>query len=243
VSDIHALVGAYAVDALDDDERAAFERHLAGCAECRAEVASLREAAGQLAETTATEPPAELRDRVLAGISTVRPLPPVVEPLAAHRRARRARRVRLAALAAAAAVVAAVGVGGAVLHPWSDDTSQVTPSAVDAVLAAPDARTSKLDFDNGASATVTHSDSLGEAVLQTRRMPPPPPGKVYQLWLDQPGVGMVPAGLMKQVPDQTVLLEGDAATATAAGITVEPPGGSTSPTSDPIALFDFGKKA
>ncbi len=38
MSDIHALSGAYAVDALDDIERAQFERHLAECAECRAEV-------------------------------------------------------------------------------------------------------------------------------------------------------------------------------------------------------------
>ena len=36
--DIHSLVGAYAVDALDDAERARFEQHLAACAECRAEV-------------------------------------------------------------------------------------------------------------------------------------------------------------------------------------------------------------
>ncbi|MFC6343639.1 zf-HC2 domain-containing protein, partial [Nocardioides hankookensis] len=47
-NDIHALVGAYAVDAVDDLERAAFERHLAECADCRDEVASLREAAGLL---------------------------------------------------------------------------------------------------------------------------------------------------------------------------------------------------
>ena len=36
--DIHALSGAYAVDALDDVERARFERHLANCEACRAEV-------------------------------------------------------------------------------------------------------------------------------------------------------------------------------------------------------------
>ena len=78
MSDIHALSGAYAIDALDDIERAQFERHLAKCAECRAEVESLREASAMLAETTAVEPPADLRDRLLAEIRTVRPLPPVV---------------------------------------------------------------------------------------------------------------------------------------------------------------------
>jgi anti-sigma factor RsiW len=77
MSDIHALSGAYAIDALDDIERAQFERHLAQCAECRAEVESLREASAMLAETTALEPPADLRSRLLAEIKTVRPLPPV----------------------------------------------------------------------------------------------------------------------------------------------------------------------
>src|SRR5205085_621429 len=75
-SDIHALSGAYAVDALDGDERAQFEEHLAGCADCRSEVESLREAAALLAETTATTPPAGLRDKLLSGITTLRPLPP-----------------------------------------------------------------------------------------------------------------------------------------------------------------------
>ena len=42
MSDIHALSGAYAVDALDDIERAQFERHLAECPACRSEVDSLR---------------------------------------------------------------------------------------------------------------------------------------------------------------------------------------------------------
>jgi anti-sigma-K factor RskA len=239
MSDIHSLSGAYAVDALDDIERAAFERHLTECAECRAEVASLREAAGLLGETEATEPPAALRDRVLAGISTVRPLPPVVAPPAPRRHGRK---LRLASLAAAAAVIAALGVGGAVWHPWTDQHSD-SQNVADAVFSATDARSSKLDFDNGASATVVHSDTVGRAVLVTRKMPPPPSGKVYQLWLQQPGQGMVSAGVMPAKSDQTVILKGDAATATAAGITVEPEGGSPKPTTEPIALFDFGRHA
>ena len=47
-ADIHALSGAYAVDAVDDIERAEFERHLATCADCREEVASFRATAVQL---------------------------------------------------------------------------------------------------------------------------------------------------------------------------------------------------
>src|SRR5918999_1118607 len=75
MSDIHALSGAYAVDAVDDIERASFERHLAECPSCRAEVASLRETSAALAGVGAavwqpwqddTSPTLTAADRVLA---------------------------------------------------------------------------------------------------------------------------------------------------------------------------------
>ena len=231
--EIHALSGAYAVDALDDIERAQFERHLAECAECRAEVASLRSTAALLSETTATAPPASLRERVLADIATVRPLPSARPAGGATRR-----RFRLAALAAAAAVVAAVGTGVVVTQPWSDDSSQVQLSAVDQVLQADDAERYTQAID-GSEATMVRSPSLNKAVLVTKNMAPPPEGKVYELWLDHEGVGMVPAGLMAQGGEQMILLEGDPATATGAGITVEPAGGSEEPTLPPVTLFAF----
>ena len=86
--DVHKLTGAYAMDALDELERARFEQHLAQCEDCRAEVAELRETAALLAETTAVTPPASLRDSVLAGISQVRPLAPEVPTLAQALKAR-----------------------------------------------------------------------------------------------------------------------------------------------------------
>ena len=231
MTDVHALSGAYAVDALDDIERAAFERHLAECADCRTEVAGLRETAALIAETTATEPPAALRARVLAEISTVRPLPPEIPAPVARRRG-------LRLLLAVAAAVVLVGAGAVVWQqPWADDSSS-TVATPDQVLSAPDAQSSSVELSGGASATVTYSDSVGKAVIETHDMPPPPDGKVYQLWLQQPDEGMVSAGLMPD-PSQTVLLSGDAATATAAGITVEPEGGSPEPTTTPIALFDL----
>jgi len=82
------------------------------------------------------------------------------------------------------------------------------------------------------------SRSLNEAVLLTHNMPAPPRGKVYELWLQDPDQGMLPAGLMPDGATQ-VLLAGDATDAVGAGITVEPPGGSRVPTSDPVLLFSF----
>src|SRR4051794_23204496 len=74
--EIHALSGAYAVDALEPAEKALFEAHLAACTACQAEVAELQEATALLGGTASTEPPPALRDSVLAGIRSVRPLPP-----------------------------------------------------------------------------------------------------------------------------------------------------------------------
>ncbi len=246
---IHALSGAYVVDALDDHEREHFEAHLPHCADCRAEVASLREAAALMADDAALTPPPSLRDNVLAGITTVRPLPPEVPP-PDERPApeapagdvlplrRRPRRLRLALAAAAAVVVTAVGVGIAT-QPWSEETTQL--SAADRVLAAPDAKRISLEFQDGSRATVVRSVKEGRAVLVTEDMAAPPTGKVYEVWLQDPAGSMVPAGLMKGQGDQKVLLRGDASKYDGVGITVEPAGGSPEPTSKPIALFDFSK--
>lgn len=237
-SEIHALSGAYAVGALDETERAQFERHLAQCSECRAEVASLREAAAALADDGAVAPPPALRDAVLADIGRVRPLPPETD-----RRSPAASR-RLPLLVAAA-VLAAVGVGVAVTEPWdrTDGTSQQQLTASERVLRAPDAQEVSVHLPGGASATVTRSVREGRAVITTHDMDAPPPGRVYQLWLQQSDGSMTDAGLMPERADQTMLLEGDAADVTGAGITVEPAGGSPQPTSDPIALFDLSGSA
>jgi anti-sigma factor RsiW len=245
--DIHALSGAYAVDSLDDLERARFEAHLADCAACLEEVASLVEAAGLLGATAATEPPAGLRDRVLADIATVRPLPPVapvgapvatpaVTPAVPRHVVRRR---RLPALLAAAAAIVVLGTGVTVWHPWQDDTTHHGPSAADRVIQAADVSKQTVSMSGGVEMTLYRSASLGRAVLTTQNMPSPPSGKVYELWLQNPAGQMEPAGLMPVAANQKILLDGDAKVATAAGITVEPEGGSPAPTTDPIALFDF----
>lgn len=244
-NDVHALSGAYAVDALDEGERVRFEEHLRQCAECRAEVASLQEAAAALA-TDDVAPPASVRDRVLAGIDGIRPLPPVVgagdhpEPsdeLAARRRLRRAPLAsRLPLLVAAAAVVLLLGV----LVPrlgLGDDERPAPPTVAEQVLAATDATRVEKHFPDGAEAVVVVSRKVGHAVIQTRDMAPPPEGEDYQLWLQTPSGEMQPAGVMPDVRDSTTVLVGDASRATGVGITVEPDGGSKQPTSEPIAFF------
>jgi hypothetical protein len=259
-ADIHGLVGAYAVDAVDEQERTDFELHLAECPECQAEVSSLRAAAEQLSLMSETAPPSSMRDAVLTSIRTVRPLPPLeaqsrgpvasgpvgapspavdaprpTETNVLHFRPRR----RVTTWLAAAAAAAALFIGGVTWSPW-DNGSSPRVSATEQVLAAKDAQRYEKVI-GGAKATIVRSASLGKAVIIADHMPAAPDGKDFQLWLDQPNRGMVSAGVMPHgsADTVTVLLSGDAATATGAGITMEPAGGSPSPTTAPVALFAF----
>jgi anti-sigma-K factor RskA len=236
-SDIHALSGAYAVDALDDGERAQFEKHLAACAACRAEVQSFRETTALMTTTEAEEaPPASLRATVLAGISQVRPFPPEAsaeeapEPVSTVVTLRRR---LLPTLVAAVTVLVLVTAGAFAWHPWR--SSQTT--VAEQVLNAPDAVkvTEKVPGGNGTLKLVV-SASLKRAVMVGHDVPEPASGKTYQLWLKQPGQGLVSAGLMPDSQEATVLT-GDAATATAAAISVEPETGSAHPTGPVVAVF------
>lgn len=252
MTDIHALSGAYAIDAVSDDERVAFEAHLSQCVTCRLEIDSLREATALLAETTAVEPPAELRSTILGSIASVRPLPPVVAPPSHPARADLdqeseygaevvANRRWMRPLLAAAAVVLIGGIGVAVTQPWNGDDpgSSQTTNLAQRVLAAEDADRVTLEFPDGAEATVVRSVREGRAVIVTSAMPAAPEGTDYVLWLQSPDGAFNAAGVMPPAADQTVLLDGDASEAVSAGITIESDPTVQAPTTDPIAVFAF----
>jgi hypothetical protein len=153
------------------------------------------------------------------------------------KRAERSRRAPLRQWLAGAAAAAVLATGGLVWHPWSPDASTVQLTASQQVLQAKDAQRFEQKV-GAASATVVRSPSLKKAVIVTSNLPAPPEGKVYELWLQQ-GTTMVPAGLMPAGQASTVLLEGDAASAHAVGITAEPAGGSKTPTLPPVALISL----
>lgn len=232
--DIHSLSGAYAVDALTADERAAFEDHLEHCAACRDEVDSLGEAAGQLSLLTAEEPPPSLREEVLGLVATVRPEPPRVNEAAPRRRPW----TWLAA--AAAAVVVALGIGIGITEPWDTGSDSGGLTVAEQIERAEDVQRLSVSFDDGARATVVRSENLGRAVIETSDMPQAPAGRRYVLWLQDPQGQMRNAGAMPADPGDTTLeFRGDAGAATAAGITIESDPAAPAPTSEPIALFPF----
>ena len=244
--DIHTLSGAYALGALDADEAAAFEGHLGSCAACRDEVRSLTESTAALADVVATPAPDRLRTSVLAGISEVRPLPPLVpaeperidEPARTDEVAARRRPARSTVWLRVAAAVLAVVAAGAVWRTvaLTAQVDSITASAADvsAVITAPDATTVSASISTGGRAAVVASKQRGQAVLVADGLAPAPAGKTYQIWfLDSSGAatsaGFVPAG-----DHSAVLLQGDPAKAAAVGVTLEPAGGSPQPTTKPV---------
>lgn len=105
--DLHELTAAYALDALNADERHEFESHLLGCERCRTELAALSETVERLAYAAeGPVPPAELRGRILVA---AREDPPNVVAL----RPRRTRLYAGSALAAAACAALAIGLWAA----------------------------------------------------------------------------------------------------------------------------------
>jgi anti-sigma-K factor RskA len=243
--DQHTLTGAYALDALDDNERRMFEEHLETCADCPAEVAEFAATAAYLGTAVAVQPPPQLRDRVLTQIRQVRQLPPEpgnVVPLRAVSR----RRFNL--LAAAASILAVLAIALGVVAYQSDQRAdelaaetqqrqeQVDALAAEAqriadVLAAPDAQRTVGEVRDGGAAAAVASEELGEVVLLTRDLPALAEDLTYQLWFID-AEGPVSGGVLDVPPDGdlTLVTEGDLEGVTTIALSVEPSGGSEQPT-------------
>ncbi|GGL44278.1 anti-sigma factor [Phycicoccus endophyticus] len=235
--DLHHLTGAYAVDALDAEERAAFERHLPGCAACRDEVAELRAAAQTLGALTEATPPVGLRAAVLGGVSTVRPLPPRDEadsvlPL------RRRRRARAASWLAAAAAVVLLVAGGLAWSPWSREEPART--ALEQVERATDAAT-VTSRSGEVTATLAYSHELDRSAIAVSGLPSAPEGKTYQLWYIGADESARGAGFLVPADDGEgeSVLRGSLRGAKAVGVTLEPAGGSPEPTTDPLMVMSL----
>ena len=261
------LAEVYALNAVDDAERAAIEAYLASAPP--SERAAFDERVRQARETLATsfaaeeEPPPGLLERIMTSLpaqdSAAPPdaqgpsvLPPVVarpvrepsEPsvtdeLGAARK-RREERHRPQGMrnwlvgVAAAAVIALGGVGvGAYVANQNDPLNQV--------LQAGDVRQATVDVIGGGTATVSVSSSKDAIVVKMNDVPAPPAGKVYQMWLiPKDGSAPVSQGLMDaEALSKPAVVKG-ISTAAALGITVEPAGGSASPTMPTVAAAPLG---
>ncbi|MGW3864601.1 anti-sigma factor [Streptomyces sp. NPDC005047] len=240
-AELHTLTGAYALDALEEEERFAFERHLAGCESCGQEVRELTATAARLGLAASLPAPPGLKVQVMGRVAEVRQQPPD-SPDSASASRRRGRVMRWA-LAACLAGVAALGGTTLWQYQRAEEAGHEAREAraeadrVARVLSAPDARVASADVDGAGRGSVVVSRGQDEAVFITSSMAEPPEGKVYQLWFAD-GDRMRPAGLMNPSrTDQSVPMTGSVGAASAVGVTLEPAGGSEQPTTSPLALL------
>jgi anti-sigma-K factor RskA len=228
--ELAASSGAYALDALGADEAQDFEALLQRSPGLRAEVTELTDTAVELGLAVAPEaPPADLRARVLAGIATTPQLAETVDdvrvapvtPIAWYRRP-------AGALAAAAAAVV-LAAGGAVGAGIAQSTAAA--SRVAAIAAAPDAEHATARIAGGGTARVVWSDRLARSGVELDALPALGLDRTYQFWYID-GSHARSAGTSPAVGD--VVLTGALHRGDVIGITVEPAGGSSAPTSAPI---------
>jgi anti-sigma-K factor RskA len=242
---LHSLAAPYALDALEPGERVRFEKHLAKCARCAAEVRTLSEDAVRLAWSTSAPPPAALRERVLAAVRTTAQepvrarepqLPPHVwgmRPPPGRVRERRPLFVPFAtATAAAALVVASLFAVQANLQQEQLDAERAQVREIAHVLAAPDARASTGRDAEGRSIGVIASVAEGRAVVTLGGYADLPGDRVRQLWLMRPGAQPRSLGLFDG--DTPLVASGLDTSAASLAVTVEPDGGSPQPTTQPV---------
>jgi anti-sigma factor RsiW len=223
--DVHALTGAYVLDAVPEFERAAFERHLAECDACTQEVRELQETATRLGQAAAAEPPSHLRGQVLARISQVRQLPPdpVSHPEPSRGRPRWALRISTAAAAVLLVISSVLGVLLVRERQAGEDGRTLAATLV----GASDAKVVN-GQGGGGSATMVVSRSQGRALVLAN-LPGLPGDKVYQAWLIN-GDDTQSAGLLRG----RVLDVAGLGNAKSVGVTIENAGGADKPSMRPI---------
>jgi len=255
-TDLHTLAGAYALDAMSDADRARFDQHLASCDACVQEIRGLREATARLGASAAVRPRAELKARALRAASQTRQLPPFARDASPGPRRRRAyaaiagtsgpgRRpwlTRLVTALAAGSVAVAVAMGVLALGAQHRlDLDQVRGHAIAAVLNAPDVTMLTAEVTSGGTATVLESRREGSLVFTAAGLRALPAAKSYELWLMGPA-GTRAAGMLTRSKAGMVgpMVVSGLAADDRMGLTVEPAGGSSRPTSAPIMMIGLG---
>ena len=237
-ADYKEMLPAHALSALDPSEAQALNEHLAGCAECRQELADWENTAAALAlNAPPAEPSPDVRERIMNAVRIDTDASAGkdgrVIPFASPRRNVWTSFGSLGAIAAVILFVALI-VGIVVL--WQQNRRLREENQLVELLNEPGSRLTELKGTpqaSGALAKLAYNKN-GRALLVAKGLPPAPPGKEYQLWFivgsnpPVPGKTFAPdnAGrgtLSDQVPRQAL----DSAVF---AITLEPAGGVSAPT-------------
>jgi anti-sigma factor RsiW len=225
-------LASWLLGALPEDEERAFTEHLEECPVCREDAASLRVAADALPASAPPLPaPPDLKGRIMAVVEreaelvaaaddgTQRPAP-ARTPLLRRLREGLASRPQLA-LASVLAVLVLAGAGLLGQQLLSDDV-----------------RTVEATVEKTPELVATHAQlEIGDdqARFVTSKLPAPPQGRVYQLWIAR-GSTIDPKKRLFTPHDgsATVTIPGSMRGVSQVMVTDEPAGGSAAPTGEPI---------
>jgi len=251
--ELFALAASYALGATSPDETAAVEAAIPASPELAAEVASFREVVAELAQLKPVVPSPIVRERLLQRIhrppAAVKPSDRAVVVLQPRRWLARG-----PAIAAAASILLIAGVGGEALvlarRARSAEAARELiarslehrETTLNTLLhAEKDLRVIHLkaaDTVVGPGIQFFWNEKHAAGVAHAFRLPPAPPGHAYQLWTIVDGHPRS-VKVFDSDPDGHALVEGltlprTSRGATAIYVTVEPIGGSPSPTTEPF---------
>jgi anti-sigma-K factor RskA len=208
---------AYVLGALEADEAEAFGRHMESCVVCRDEVAAFQQVTNALPMAAPQYPvPRALRRRVVGAVRA---------DAAAQGKAARSP-WRWPALALPRPRLLAGGLAALILALAVGLELGSSGSAGTRVIAA-----------SVGSADVRVSGSHAELVVH--HLPPPPPGHIYELWLQRGHTSPAPTHALFSVTragSSDVGVPGDVHGVSRLMVTAEPAGGSLMPTAMPVIV-------
>jgi hypothetical protein len=242
---IAELLGAYALDAVENDERDAVEWHLRECRACQLEVAEHRDTISFLGPSSLRAPDG-LWDRIAGSLEENPPpleMPPVV-PLAAERARRgegRSSRWMVGVGAAAAAVIAIIGLlsyrvvdeGRRIDRMEAEAPAGRLDAAISAARADPSVRQVEMRSGDGRLAAEAFVLADGTGYLVPTDLPAIGPERTYQLWAVV-GPSKISVGVLGPAPGKAAFKA--AGDVSALAITEEPAGGVIVSDRDPVGV-------
>ena len=260
-TDLYLLTGAMALDALPEDETADFLAYAEQDPAVAAEYQSFLATVAMLGSVAAEAPPAGLRDRVMAQVAVTPQLPPLTShqpivtstaPLAptpppgetglddedglAPVVPIRAWYRRPATWIAAAAAAVVIGTGTAILVEQTSAPTDPLVAVSECVLA--DQGRQVITPEVGSGAQVILSRACNGAVLDVQSFQDLPDDRQYQLWALEgesapKSLGLLVDASKGEAQQQVAQLVGGE---TGIAVSIEPAGGSVSPTVDQIVF-------
>lgn len=184
--EIRELLGAFALDAVEADERALVEAHLGSCRQCRLEVDQHRRTMSALVPP-GVDPPEGLWEQIASSLEEEAPTTALI---VSPRLARRRWTTAAVALAAAASVVA-VGLLGLQVAEQQREIARLSAALEEdalqrsarAALADPDALTAILTTPEGEAVAQVVLLPSGQGFLIPHDLPPLGEDRSYQLWV------------------------------------------------------------